>query len=182
MLFDGPAGWGEWAPFLEYDAAESARWLAAAVEAGWGGWPAARRDSIPVNAIVPATTPERAAVLVRTSGGCRTAKVKVAEPGQRLDDDVARVAAVRAALDAGGPGGRLRVDANGGWDVKARDRRAERAGRRFDLEYVEQPCRTLGRAGRAAPRSSTYRSPPTRASARPPTRSTSPDCARLRTS
>lgn len=142
VLFDGPAGWAEWSPFLEYDSAESARWLTAAVEAGWAGWPPARRQSIPVNAIVPATTPERAADLVRTSGGCRTAKVKVAEPGQRLDDDVARVAAVRDALDAGGPGGRLRVDANGGWDVDAAAT-ALRVLSAFDLEYAEQPCRTL---------------------------------------
>ncbi|MGB8652361.1 MAG: O-succinylbenzoate synthase, partial [Mycobacteriales bacterium] len=40
VLLQGPAGWGEFAPFLEYDDAEAARWLAAAVEAATVGWPA----------------------------------------------------------------------------------------------------------------------------------------------
>ena len=142
MLLDGPTGWGEWAPFLEYGPAESARWLRAAVEGGWGGWPAPLRGSVPVNVIVPAVDPASAAELVRASGGCRTAKVKVAEPGQPLADDIARVAAVRAALDEGGPGGRVRVDANGGWTVREADTALrELAG--FGLEYVEQPCATL---------------------------------------
>jgi O-succinylbenzoate synthase len=143
MLFDGPAGWGEWAPFAEYAPAEAARWLESAVEAGWGSWPEPVRDRVPVNVIVPATGPTAAAALVRGSGGCRTAKVKVAEPGQRLDDDVARVAAVRDALDEAGPGGRLRVDANGGWGV---DAAAAALGElaQYDLEYAEQPCATLG--------------------------------------
>ena len=32
-LFEGPAGWGEFAPFLEYDARESLPWLESAIEA-----------------------------------------------------------------------------------------------------------------------------------------------------
>jgi o-succinylbenzoate synthase len=142
MLFAGPTGWGEWAPFTEYGAAEAARWLAAAVEAGWGSWPVPLRSTVAVNAIVPATDPAAAAQLVRTSGGCRTAKVKVAEPGQALADDVARVAAVRAALDEGGAGGRIRVDANGGWSV-AQAATALRELAPFGLEYAEQPFGTL---------------------------------------
>jgi O-succinylbenzoate synthase len=141
-LLDGPTGWGEFAPFLEYPPAEAARWLAAAVEASWGGWPSPVRDRVPVNAIVPAVGPEQAAELVRSSGGCRTVKVKVAEHGQTLADDVARVAAVRGALDADGPGGRVRVDANGGWSVPEA-LVALGALAPLGLEYVEQPCRTL---------------------------------------
>ena len=142
MLLSGPSGCGEWAPFVEYEPAEAARWLRAAVEAGWGEWPAALRKSIPVNVIVPATDPARAARMVRESGGCRTAKVKVAEPGQGLADDIARVVAVRAALDEAGSGGRVRVDANGGWTVhQAATALRELAS--FDLEYAEQPCATL---------------------------------------
>ena len=142
MLLSGPSGCGEWAPFIEYEPAEAARWLRAAVEAGWGEWPAARRKSIPVNVIVPATDPARAARMVRESGGCRTAKVKVAEPGQGLADDIARVVAVRAALDEAGSGGRVRVDANGGWTVhQAATALRELAS--LDLEYAEQPCATL---------------------------------------
>jgi O-succinylbenzoate synthase len=72
--------------------------------------------------------------------GCRTAKVKVAEPGQTLADDVARVRAVRDAL---GPEGRIRVDANGGWNVDEAEH-AVHALAACDLEYIEQPCMALG--------------------------------------
>ena len=116
-------------------------WLAAAREAADGGWPAPRAGRrVPVNVTVPAVGPERAATIVRDSSGCRTAKVKVAEPGQSLADDLARVEAVRDAL---GPGGRIRVDANGGWDVDTAVRAVRALDRAFGLEYVEQPCRTV---------------------------------------
>lgn len=132
----GPAGWGEFAPFLEYGPAESARWLAAAVEAAWDGWPEPVRASVPVNATVPAVRPEEVPEVLARFPGCATAKVKVAERGQSLRDDVARVAAVR---DAMGRGARIRVDANGAWTV---DQAADALARlrRYDLEYAEQPC------------------------------------------
>nr|WP_307828019.1 o-succinylbenzoate synthase [Nocardioides sp. SYSU D00038] len=140
ILVEGPAGWGEWSPFLEYDARVAAPWLRCAEEAAAGAWPAPVRDRVPVNVTVPAVDPQRAHEIVRV-GGCTTAKVKVAEPGQSLGDDQARLEAVRDAL---GPGGRVRVDANGLWDVDGAvaaigvlDRAAG------GLEYVEQPCATV---------------------------------------
>jgi len=140
VLVDGPAGWGEWSPFLEYDAAEAAPWLACAREAAAGPWPVPVRDRVPVNVTVPAVGPDQAHALVAASG-CRTAKVKVAEPGQSLADDLARVEAVRDALDAGGPGGEVRVDANGLWDLDAAVAAIRALDRVADgLEYVEQPC------------------------------------------
>ena len=63
----------------------------------------------------------------------------MAERGQSLADDVARVEAVRDAL---GSGGAIRVDANGAWDV-SQARRALRELGAFGLEYAEQPCATL---------------------------------------
>jgi O-succinylbenzoate synthase len=138
VLVHGPAGWGEFSPFPEYGPQECARWLAAAREAAYDGWPPPRRDRIPVNATVPAVPAQRAHDLVKASG-CRTAKVKVAERGQRDGDDLARVEAVRDAL---GPAGRLRVDVNGAWSVEHAVEMIK-ALRRFDLEYVEQPCATL---------------------------------------
>lgn len=140
MIFEGPAGWAEFSPFLDYDARESAPWLAAAIESAEREWPAPVRDRIAVNCTVPAVGPEQAAAIVRRSG-CGTAKVKVAEKGQTLADDIARVEAVRDAI---GPHGRVRVDANGGWSVDeavsaiaALDRAAG------GLEYVEQPCASV---------------------------------------
>lgn len=138
LLLRGPAGWGEFAPFPEYGADESARWLAAAIEAAWIGWPEPLRQTVPVNAIVPAVDAAEAGRLTHESG-CPTVKVKVAEPGQSLDDDVARVAAVREAL---GPDGRIRVDANGAWGTREATVALQALGE-FDLEYVEQPCSTL---------------------------------------
>jgi len=91
-----------------------------------------------VNVTVPAVGPELAAKIVSGSG-CRTAKVKVAERGQSEADDLERVEAVRAAL---GPAGKIRVDANGGWDP-AQAARMLRQLARFGLEYAEQPCATL---------------------------------------
>jgi len=137
-LLHGPAGWGEFSPFPEYGPRECARWLACALEAAAVGWPAPVRDSVPVNVTVPAVEAERARAVVAGSG-CRTAKVKVAEPGQPPAADVARVAAVRDAI---GPDGMVRVDANGGWDVDTAERMLTALGE-FGLEYAEQPCATL---------------------------------------
>lgn len=136
LLLRGPAGWGEFSPFLEYDDAESARWLAAAIEASQVGWPAPVRDAVPVNATVPAVPAEQVPAVLARFPGCTTAKVKVAQAGQALRDDVERVAAVRDVL---GPEGRVRVDANGAWSL-ADARWAVAALAAFDLEYVEQPC------------------------------------------
>ncbi|MEU0241911.1 o-succinylbenzoate synthase [Nocardiopsis sp. NPDC006198] len=138
MLVRGPAGWGEFSPFAEYGPRESSRWWAACHEAAFLGWPEPVRDRVPVNVTVPALGPERARAIV-AAGGCATAKVKVAERGQDPAQDLARVEAVRDAL---GPSGKVRVDANGGWDVDTAVRMV-RALDRFGLEYVEQPCATL---------------------------------------
>jgi O-succinylbenzoate synthase len=136
-LIEGEAGWGEWSPFTEYPPAVAEPWLRCAEEAAAGDWPEPVRDRVPVNATVPVVSPEAAHALVLGSG-CATAKVKVADPGSVLADDLARVEAVRDAL---GPSGLVRVDANGAWSVDeavaaiaALDRAAG------GLEYVEQPC------------------------------------------
>jgi O-succinylbenzoate synthase len=140
VLVQGPSGWGEFSPFLEYGPEEIAAWWRAAIEAADEGWPLPLRGAVPVNVTIPAVGPETAAQMA-TESGCLTAKVKVAERGQSLADDEARVEAVRAAL---GPIGRIRIDANGAWDVDEALRRigildAAAGG----LEYVEQPCATV---------------------------------------
>jgi O-succinylbenzoate synthase len=139
VLLHGPAGWGEFAPFVEYDDLESARWLASAIESAWRGHPPPIRDRVSVNATVPAVAPEAVPDVLARFPGCTTAKVKVAEQGQSIGDDVARVAEVRTVL---GPHGAIRVDANGAWDVEtALDALTRLAA--FGLEYAEQPCATL---------------------------------------
>src|SRR4029077_3858075 len=139
-LLEGGAGWGEWSPFVEYPPEVAEPWLRCAEEATAGDWPAPVRATVPVNATVPGGSPEAAHDLVRRSG-CTTAKVKVADPGVTLAADLARVEGVRAAP---GSGGRIRVDANGAWDVDsavAAIRELDRAA--GGLEYVEQPCASV---------------------------------------
>ncbi|GAA3655573.1 o-succinylbenzoate synthase [Nocardioides ginsengisoli] len=140
VLVEGPAGWGEWSPFLEYPADVAEPWLRCAEEAASGRWPAPVRDVVPVNVTVPAVDAERAFRITR-AGGCRTAKVKVAEPGQTLAEAEERLAAVRDAL---GPDGRIRVDANGGWSVDEAVHAIGRLDRTASgLEYVEQPTASV---------------------------------------
>ncbi len=135
----GPQGWTEFSPFVEYDDAEAAVWLAAALDFGWCETPTPLRTSIRVNATLPAVAASEVPGVLHRFEGCRTVKVKVAERGQLLAEDIARVAAAREWL---GAEGRLRVDANGGWGVDEAER-AIRMLSPFDLEYVEQPCATV---------------------------------------
>ncbi len=138
-LIEGPEGWTEFSPFLEYGDDEASAWLAAAIEFGWSPSPPPHRMTVPVNATVPAVPAASVPAVLARFDGCRTAKVKVGEPGQRLDDDVQRVAAVRREM---GPEGRVRLDANGAWNVDEAEH-AIRAMERYDLEYVEQPCASI---------------------------------------
>lgn len=135
LLIDGPAGWGEFAPFVEYGDAEAATWLAAALEAAYAGYDDIDVGDgwVEVNGTVPAVSPEQVPEVLERYPSARTFKIKVAEKGQTLDDDAARVNAVRTLR----PDVALRVDANGGWTVDEAVRAAELLG---ELEYIEQPC------------------------------------------
>lgn len=137
-LIEGPAGWGEFGAFLEYQPPEAAHWLASGIEAAYRQPPPVRRERIPINATVPAVPAAQVGEVLARFPGAGTAKVKVAEPGQTLADDVARVNSVRDLVAT------VRVDANGGWSV---EQAAEAAGALTadgPLEYLEQPCATVG--------------------------------------
>jgi L-alanine-DL-glutamate epimerase-like enolase superfamily enzyme len=93
-------------------------------------------EAIAVNRTLAAGPPEEVAARAREGAraGYSCFKLKVGLP-----DDEERVAAVREAI---GPWPALRLDANGAWTVEeALQRIAVLA--RFDLQLVEQPCRTL---------------------------------------
>ncbi|AMY17717.1 o-succinylbenzoate synthase [Rhodococcus sp. PBTS 1] len=137
MVFEGPAGWGEFAAFPEYDDAEAALWLAAGLEAATLGPPDRVREWVDVNATVPAVAAADVPDVLARFPGARTAKVKVAETGQSLADDVARVEAVRALVPT------VRVDANGGWTVDEAERALRALTETGDLEYAEQPCASV---------------------------------------
>ncbi len=161
VLLHGPAGWGELAPFWDYNADACAPWLASALEqATVGSSELPRyRQSVPVNITIPAVNPERARALIVEAGAGVTARpshsssrrpdeipvtVKIKVTGSRTSQrdamaaDMARIEAVRDAI---GPRGRIRIDVNGAWDLET----ARKILPLLDtaaqgLEYVEQPC------------------------------------------
>ncbi|MDR1635017.1 MAG: o-succinylbenzoate synthase [Bifidobacteriaceae bacterium] len=146
MVWRGRTAWAEFSPFEDYSPEECVPWWRAAREAADQGFPPPLRQTVPVNAIVPAVGPEQAASLIAAAGGCRVAKVKVAEPGQTAAQEIDRVAAVRDAL---GEGGKIRIDANGAWDPDtAASRIAQLDKAAGGLEYVEQPCATVAELAR----------------------------------
>jgi o-succinylbenzoate synthase len=136
-LIEGPAGWGEFGAFVEYGPREAAHWLASGIEGAYRQPPAVRRDRVPINATVPAVPAAQVGEVLARFPGARTAKVKVAEPGQTLADDVDRVNAVRELIPT------VRVDANGGWSVEEAARAAAALTTDGPLEYLEQPCATV---------------------------------------
>lgn len=140
LVLRGPAGWAEFSPFGDYDAAESVSWLRAAIADATQPRPAPVRQSIPVNATIPVLAPALAHRIARV-GGATTAKVKVADPGSTIEQDQERLEAVRDAL---GPAARIRIDANAAWTLEQAlevlpllDRAAG------GLEYAEQPCASI---------------------------------------
>jgi O-succinylbenzoate synthase len=141
-LIKGSKGWGEFGPFFEYDDRESSRWLLAAIEASQIGWPSPLRTTIPVNASIPALAPGEAIEVFDAFPGCKCAKVKVAQRGQSLRDDIDRL---RALKEHAPTGTRFRIDANGSWSVSEASSAIAAV---YDvlgdsLEYVEQPCATV---------------------------------------
>ncbi|WP_372517614.1 o-succinylbenzoate synthase [Mycobacterium florentinum] len=136
-LIEGPAGWGEFGAFVEYGPAEASAWLASGIEGAYRQPPPVHRERIPINATVPAVAAAQVGEVLARFPGAATAKVKVAEPGQTLADDVARVNAVRERIST------VRVDANGGWTVEEAARAAAALTADGPLEYLEQPCATV---------------------------------------
>jgi O-succinylbenzoate synthase len=147
VLISGSSGWGEFAPFPEYDDDVCSRWLAGALEAAFGIFPAKLRNSVPVNSIIPILSVEQTILSVEAAikeYGMTTFKIKVADHQESLPNDLERVQAVRATLDRMGLDGKIRVDANGRWTAS----QATAAIQALDhaaggLDYVEQPCATI---------------------------------------
>ena len=133
-LIKGPHGWGEFSPFLEYDDAESASWLASAIEAATTPKPKLYRTSVAINGTIPALNePADLKRVVDSFPGVKTFKVKV---GNDLAEDLARVNVIRNLQ----PQAKIRIDVNGLWSVGQAEAFLSAVG---DIEYVEQPCATI---------------------------------------
>ena len=133
-LIQGEYGWGEFSPFLEYDDAESAPWLACAIEAATTPKPKLFRTEVAVNGTIPALNDEvELARIVDSYPGVTTFKIKV---GSNAQEDIARINIIRSLR----PGAKIRLDANGLLSVDQTVSLLQLAG---EIEYIEQPCATL---------------------------------------
>jgi O-succinylbenzoate synthase len=133
-LIKGSHGWGEFSPFLEYDDAESAPWLASAIEAASTPKPKLYRSSVAINGTIPALNdPSDLKKVVDSFPGVSTFKVKV---GTNLAEDLARIDVIRQLQ----PQAKIRIDVNGLWSVDQAETFLNAAG---EIEYAEQPCPTI---------------------------------------
>ena len=133
-LIKGSHGWGEFSPFLEYDDAESAPWLASAIEAASAPKPKLYRSSVAINGTIPALNdPSDLKIVVDSFPGVSTFKVKV---GTNLAEDLARIDVIRQLQ----PQVKIRIDVNGLWSVDQAETFLNAAG---EIEYAEQPCATI---------------------------------------
>ena len=133
-LIKGEYGWAEFSPFLEYDDAESAPWLASAIEAATTPKPKLYRTSVAINGTIPALNdPVDLKKVVDSFPGVNTFKVKV---GTNLAEDLARIDVIRKLQ----PQAKIRIDVNGLWSVDQAETFLNAAG---EIEYAEQPCATI---------------------------------------
>jgi o-succinylbenzoate synthase len=133
-LFEGPAGWSEFSPFLEYDNKQSAIWMKAALEAATKPAPTPLRNEVMVNATLPNIKPGEVEKLLSNFDGCTTIKIKI------NDFTIDRELLIESLKHV--PNARFRLDINGGWAldeaiVNLKNYEGEFAGL---IDYVEQPC------------------------------------------
>ena len=133
-LIKGEHGWAEFSPFIEYDDAESAPWLASALEAATTPKPQLYRTSLAINGTIPALNdPGDLKKVVDSFPGVNTFKVKV---GTNLAEDLTRIDVIRQLQ----PQAKIRIDVNGLWSVDQAETFLNAAG---EIEYAEQPCATI---------------------------------------
>jgi O-succinylbenzoate synthase len=133
-LIQGEYGWGEFSPFLEYDDAESAPWLACAIEAATQPKPKLFRTEVAVNGTIPALNDkEELEKVVDSFPGVAAFKVKV---GTNASEDIARINTLRSLR----PNAKIRLDANGLLSVDQAVSLVQLVG---EIEYIEQPCVTI---------------------------------------
>lgn len=133
-LFQGPEGWGEFSPFLEYSANESAIWLKAAIEAATKPAPKPIRDRIEVNATLPNVKAEEVSSILKGFQGCKTVKIKI---NDFLNDHLILQEVLRVI-----PKAKFRLDINGGWQVEEAITNLTNYDKEFpgQIDYIEQPC------------------------------------------
>ena len=137
LIFQGER-FAEWSPFVEYEDSEASVWLKAALSWAHDPLPQIHRESIGINATLPAVRPDQVKEVLDSFAPFKTVKIKVAAPGESIDEDLARIHAVTQHF----PEARIRLDANGGYSVAGVLELVERLGE-TRLEYLEQPVATV---------------------------------------
>jgi O-succinylbenzoate synthase len=138
LLFEGPSGWAEFSPFLEYGLAEASVWLQSAIECAFERQVETVRQTIGINATLPEVEPAQVAEVLGRFGNFRTVKIKVA--GVSQEADIARIEAVLRER----PSVSIRLDANGNWSVdEAFSMVRALSDRGIEIQYLEQPCSTI---------------------------------------
>ena len=139
-LFQGPNGWGEFSPFLEYESAEAAYWLASGIEAAFGEPIKLQREQIEINATLPAVDSKLdIEEILSWYPGAKVVKIKV---GGDLELDIARIKNTLAINQ----NYLIRLDVNGGWSVKEAESSVARIIDEVgidSIQYIEQPVATL---------------------------------------
>ena len=137
LIFEGPYGWAEWSPFPEYPDEEAAIWLKAAIEFAFTDFQP-KAKTVKVNATLPAV--DNVKEVLEPFGSFEVVKIKVAEKGQTLEDDIRRLNTVLELY----PDTRIRLDANGAFDIETALKLSEYLLKNnINLEYLEQPVKTI---------------------------------------
>ena len=133
-LFEGPAGWSEFSPFIEYDNKQSITWLKASLEAATKPAPNPLRNEVMVNATLPNIKPSEVEKLLSNFDGCTTIKIKI---NDFIIDSELLIESLKYV-----PNAKFRLDINGGWTLDEAVVNLKNYGEEFAglIDYVEQPC------------------------------------------
>lgn len=133
-LFQGAEGWSEFSPFLEYNSAESAIWLKAAIEGATKPSPKPIRELVEVNATLPNVKAEEVSSILKGFQGCTTVKIKI---NDFLNDHL-----ILQEVSKIIPNAKFRLDVNGGWTLEEAVTNLTNYEQEFpgQIDYIEQPC------------------------------------------
>ncbi len=133
-LFEGPAGWSEFSPFIEYDNKQSVTWLKASLEAATKPAPNPLRNEVMVNATLPNIKPSEVEKFLLNFDGCTTIKIKI---NDFIIDSELLIESLKYV-----PNAKFRLDINGGWTLDEAVVNLKNYGEEFAglIDYVEQPC------------------------------------------
>jgi O-succinylbenzoate synthase len=133
-LFEGPAGWSEFSPFIEYGNKESSTWLKAAIEGATKEPPKPIRDQVQINATLPNIKVSEVKELLAGFNGCNTIKIKI------NDFEIDQALLIECLKEV--PKAKFRLDVNGGWALEEAVANVQSYEKAFGslIEYIEQPC------------------------------------------